>query len=114
MSLRGILRNAVDGGLPAGDPRRADATYMRRVRTVHGSILVLTLASPFSTSIYVMAGAWSIVLAILLACVISTSVLVWLRRGGDLTIEWNAGPDLAGHVLMTGPAETVYEGEIEL
>jgi diaminopimelate epimerase len=30
-------------------------------------------------------------------------------RGGALTIEW--GGD---HVLMTGPAQTVYEGEIEL
>lgn len=30
-------------------------------------------------------------------------------RGGMLTIEWQGG-----HVLMTGPAETVYEGEIEL
>ncbi len=33
-------------------------------------------------------------------------------RGGLLTIEW-AGDDDA-HVLMTGPAETVFEGEIEL
>jgi len=32
-------------------------------------------------------------------------------RGGALQIEWNP-PD--GPVLMTGPAETVYEGEIEL
>ena len=32
-------------------------------------------------------------------------------RGGRLTIEWH-GAD--GHVLMTGPAETVFEGEIEL
>ncbi|MGY4827583.1 diaminopimelate epimerase [Sphaerotilaceae bacterium SBD11-9] len=32
-------------------------------------------------------------------------------RGGRLTIEWQGG---ASHVLMTGPAETVYEGEIEL
>jgi diaminopimelate epimerase len=32
-------------------------------------------------------------------------------RGGMLTVEW-AGGD-AG-VLMTGPAETVFEGEIEL
>jgi diaminopimelate epimerase len=32
-------------------------------------------------------------------------------RGGRLTIQW-AG---LGHpVLMTGPAETVFEGEIEL
>ena len=33
-------------------------------------------------------------------------------RGGLLTISW-AGGD-ADHVLMTGPAETVFEGEIEL
>jgi diaminopimelate epimerase len=30
-------------------------------------------------------------------------------RGGPLTIEWDGG-----HVLMTGPAESVFEGEIEL
>ena len=32
-------------------------------------------------------------------------------RGGLLTIEW---PDDDANVLMTGPAETVFEGEIEL
>jgi diaminopimelate epimerase len=32
-------------------------------------------------------------------------------RGGQLTIEWAGG---AHPVLMTGPAETVFEGEIEL
>ena len=32
-------------------------------------------------------------------------------RGGRLTIEW-AGGD--AHVFMTGPAQTVFEGEIEL
>jgi diaminopimelate epimerase len=32
-------------------------------------------------------------------------------RGGTLTIEWAGGDS---HVLMTGPAETVFEGEIEL
>jgi len=34
-----------------------------------------------------------------------------LTRGGLLTIEW---PGAAGHVLMTGPAQTVFDGEIEL
>jgi diaminopimelate epimerase len=34
-------------------------------------------------------------------------------RGGRLTIEWN-GQDLASPVLMTGPATTVFEGEITL
>ena len=32
-------------------------------------------------------------------------------RGGRLTIEWAGVPS---HVLMTGPAQTVFEGEIEL
>ena len=36
-------------------------------------------------------------------------------RGGRLTIEWPGGKDGDdAHVLMTGPAETVYEGEIDL
>jgi diaminopimelate epimerase len=36
-------------------------------------------------------------------------------RGGDLTIEWaGQGPFGAAPVLMTGPAVTVFEGEIEV
>ncbi len=52
------------------------------------------------------------------AAVVAGIRLGWLdarvevhTRGGRLTIEWQG----AGHpVLMTGPAETVFEGEIEL
>jgi diaminopimelate epimerase len=32
-------------------------------------------------------------------------------HGGQLTIEWHGG---ASSVMMTGPATTVFEGEIEL
>ena len=32
-------------------------------------------------------------------------------RGGELDIEWRASD---GHILMTGPAETVFEGEWKL
>jgi diaminopimelate epimerase len=36
-------------------------------------------------------------------------------RGGQLTIEWaSASGDLAAPVLMTGPATTVFEGEIDI
>jgi diaminopimelate epimerase len=36
-------------------------------------------------------------------------------RGGRLTIEWHrADSHVLSHVLMTGPAETVFEGVIEL
>ncbi len=52
------------------------------------------------------------------AAVVAGIRLGWLdrkvdvqARGGLLTIEW---PDDNAHVLMTGPAETVFEGEIEL
>jgi diaminopimelate epimerase len=52
------------------------------------------------------------------AAVVAGIRLGWLdhkvdvqARGGLLTVEW-AGGD--AHVLMTGPAETVYEGELEL
>ncbi|MDO9287102.1 MAG: diaminopimelate epimerase [Aquabacterium sp.] len=52
------------------------------------------------------------------AAVVAGIRLGWLdrkvdvqARGGLLTIEW---PDDEANVLMTGPAETVFEGEIEL
>jgi diaminopimelate epimerase len=52
------------------------------------------------------------------AAVVAGIRLGWLdrrvdvqARGGLLTVEW---PDDEAHVLMTGPAETVFEGEIEL
>jgi diaminopimelate epimerase len=55
------------------------------------------------------------------AAVVAGIRLGWLdsrvdvqARGGLLTIEWAGASDPAAHVLMTGPAETVYEGEIEL
>jgi diaminopimelate epimerase len=52
------------------------------------------------------------------AAVVAGIRLGWLdravevqTRGGLLRIEW---PHDEAHVLMTGPAETVFEGEIEL
>jgi diaminopimelate epimerase len=55
------------------------------------------------------------------AAVVAGIRLGWLdarvdvrTRGGVLTIEWDGASNPDAHVLMTGPAETVYEGEIEL
>ena len=52
------------------------------------------------------------------AAVVAGIRLGWLdrsvdvqARGGLLTVEW---ADEQASVMMTGPAETVYEGEIEL
>jgi diaminopimelate epimerase len=55
------------------------------------------------------------------AAVVAGILLGWFdravevhTRGGDLRIEWPHDAPHEGHVLMTGPAETVFEGEIEL
>jgi diaminopimelate epimerase len=52
------------------------------------------------------------------AAVVAGIRLGWLdsvvdvqTRGGRLTVGWPGGD---GHVSMTGPAETVFEGEISL
>ena len=52
------------------------------------------------------------------AAVVAGIRLGWLdrrvdvqARGGLLTVEW---PDDAATVRMTGPAETVFEGDIEI
>lgn len=55
------------------------------------------------------------------AAVVAGVRLGWLQRrvevhtrGGDLLIEWPELPQEAASVLMTGPAEFVFEGAIEL
>ena len=56
------------------------------------------------------------------AAVVAGIRLGWLdatvevhTHGGVLSIDWAGGSgDMFAHVLMTGPAETVFEGEIDL
>ena len=55
-------------------------------------------------------GAWAAVVTGIRLGLLDTRVDVE-ARGGTLTIEWTGG---AAPVLMTGPATTVFEGEIEL
>ena len=55
-------------------------------------------------------GACAIVVATVLNGLTDRRVRVHLP-GGDLEIEWN---EADGHVWMTGPATTVFKGELEL
>jgi diaminopimelate epimerase len=41
-----------------------------------------------------------------------TSPVIVHTRGGDLSIEWQGKKE--SPVMMTGPAETVFEGEVTL
>jgi diaminopimelate epimerase len=89
-------------------PRRANAGYMqivdrRRVRLrVYERGVGETLACG--------TGACAAVVAGVMRGLLHPKVTV-TTRGGDLGISW-AGGNAA--VMMTGPAVTVYEGEIEI
>ena len=89
-------------------PRRVNAGYMevvdrRRIRLrVYERGAGETLACG--------TGACAAVVAGITRGLLDESVVV-TTRGGDLGISWAGG---GAPVMMTGPAVTVYEGEIEL
>ena len=89
-------------------PRRVNAGFMQVVSRGHVKLRVFERGT--GETLACGTGAC--------AAVVAGIRLGWLdrrvdvdTRGGRLTIEWAGGDS---HVLMTGPAETVFEGEIEL
>ena len=89
-------------------PRKVNAGFMQVMN--RGHILLRVFERDAGETLACGTGAC--------AAVVAGIRLGWLdarvdvdTRGGRLTIEW-AGGD--AHVFMTGPAETVFEGEIEL
>ena len=93
-------------------PRRVNAGFMQIVSRRHIRLRVFergageTLACGTGACAAVVAG----IRLGLLDAVVDVDT-----RGGRLTIEWQGATDgLASHVFMSGPAETVFEGEIDL
>ncbi len=93
-------------------PKRVNAGYMQIVARDHIRLRVFergageTLACGTGACAAVVAG----IRLGLLDAVVEVDA-----RGGRLTVEWQGARDgLASHVFMTGPAETVFQGEIEL
>ena len=90
-------------------PRRVNAGFMQVVDRGHIRLRVYergageTLACGTGACAAVVAG---------IGCGWLDARVDVQTRGGLLTIEWQGGND--DHVFMTGPAETVFQGEIEL
>jgi len=89
-------------------PRKVNAGFMQVISRSHISLRVYERGA--GETLACGTGAC--------AAVVAGIRLGWLdgrvdvdTRGGRLTIEWNGGDS---HVFMTGPAETVFEGDIEL
>ena len=89
--------------------RRVNAGFMQVVG--RGEIALRVHERGAGETLACGTGACAAVVAGIRAGWLDTRVDVH-TRGGRLTIEW-AGAD-SDSVLMTGPAETVFEGEIEL
>ena len=89
-------------------PRKVNAGFMQIVSRSHVRLRVYERGA--GETLACGTGACAAVVAGIRLGLLDTRVDVD-ARGGRLSIEWHGGES---HVLMTGPAETVYEGEIEL
>lgn len=89
-------------------PRRVNAGFMQVVARDHIRLRVHERGA--GETLACGTGACAAVVAGIRLGLLDARVNVD-THGGQLTIEWAGG---TGHVLMTGPAQTVFEGEIEL
>jgi diaminopimelate epimerase len=89
-------------------PRRVNAGYMQIVNRRH--ILLRVYERGAGETLACGTGACAAVVAGVMRGVLDREVVV-TTRGGDLGISW-AGEGKP--VMMTGPAATVFEGEMEL
>jgi diaminopimelate epimerase len=89
-------------------PRRANAGYMEVLHRGHVRLRVYERGAGETLSCGT--GACAAVVAGIERGLLDRSVRV-TTRGGDLGISW---ADAASPVMMTGPAVTVYEGEMEI
>ena len=93
-------------------PRRVNAGFMQVVSRKHIRLRVYERGA--GETLACGTGACAAVVAGIRLGLLDERVDVD-TRGGRLTIEWQRGAhDERAHVLLTGPAETVFDGEIEL
>jgi diaminopimelate epimerase len=93
-------------------PRRVNAGFMQVVSRSHIRLRVFERGA--GETLACGTGACAAVVAGIRMGLLDALVDVD-TRGGRLTIEWQGLRDgLGSHVFMAGPAQTVFEGEIEL
>ncbi|MDW5444995.1 diaminopimelate epimerase [Polaromonas sp. SM01] len=93
-------------------PRRVNAGFMQVVS--RSQIRLRVYERGAGETLACGSGACAAVVAGIRLGLLDARVDVW-TRGGTLTIEWQGGLDAsAAPVLMTGPATTVFEAEINV
>lgn len=89
-------------------PRRINTEFVEVIDRQHVSMRVWERGA--GETLACGTGACAVAVACVLNGLTESEVKVTLL-GGDLTIRWDKE---SNHVFMTGPAETVYTGEILL
>ena len=92
-------------------PRRVNAGFLQIIDRAHVKLRVYERGA--GETLACGTGACAAVVAGIRLGLLDEQVDVQ-ARGGRLTIAWAGGRDLAAPVLMTGPAVTVFQGEIEV
>ncbi len=92
-AVRRALRDLLNGGIGRTDPRFADPSLMRRVRTFNGCALSLILMAPPNIATYAGVGMRAAALAVSAASVVAVFAMLKLRRDTDIRV--------AGHLLVS-------------
>ncbi|QAU33291.1 diaminopimelate epimerase [Janthinobacterium sp. 17J80-10] len=89
-------------------PRRVNAGFMQVIDRRHVKLRVFERGA--GETLACGTGACAAVVAGIRRGLLDSPVAV-ATRGGDLSIAWDGG---SSHVMLTGPAVTVFEGEIDI
>jgi diaminopimelate epimerase len=92
-------------------PQRVNAGYMQVIDRHHIRLRVFERGA--GETLACGTGACAAVVAGIRRGLLDSSVRV-STHGGELTIRWEGADNAGSAVFMTGPAVTVFEGEIEL
>jgi two-component system sensor histidine kinase/response regulator len=82
--IAAVVRDALDAGIPVGDPRQADLDTMRRIRTLNGCTAALLLASPLLAAMMVALDLVPSAVVIGVLSAVAVLVLLAVRRGVDV------------------------------
>jgi diaminopimelate epimerase len=92
-------------------PQRVNAGYMQVMSRHHIRLRVFERGA--GETLACGTGACAAVVAGIRRGLLDSPVRVD-TRGGELTIRWEGADNASGAVFMTGPATTVFEGEIDI
>ncbi len=98
-AMRGRIVDLIDGGITASDPRHADASFMRRVRTANACTLLLIVLAPGHVVFYLWLGAKSAALGVALSTALSIGAMVRGRGGRQTHLSSHLGVCLLAVLL---------------